>query len=248
MTMDEMHINESALNDYADGVLADSEHRAVAEHIAACAACAAELHSLQALLEKLAQAPTQIAPAHDLRPRIAARTTTRVVSLAAWRARSVWSARYMLAAAAVVLILLSSVVTRVLTQRGARGGAAVATAAALFVTDSTAAAAATRPMPVQQPQVRAELVARHEREFAAVESQYVRATDDLVKLLKRERSRLSPEAARALEQNMRAIDKAITETRAALHVQPEDAALRSLVRDSYERKLDLLRSAAQLTL
>jgi anti-sigma factor RsiW len=244
----QVHISESVLNDYADGVLSDSERHVVDVHVAECVECAAELHELQALLATLAQAPRHIAPARDLRPGIAERTSTPVVSLASWRARSLWSARYTLAATAVILIVLSSIVTRVLVQRRTGSAASMASAPASSARDSTAAFAASQPMPVQAPQVRAELVARHSQEFAAVESEYARATDDLLKMLKRERSRLSPEAARMLDQNIRVIDKAIAETRAALRVQPDDAALRSLVRDSYERKLELLRSVAQLTL
>jgi hypothetical protein len=178
-------------------------------------------------------------------PEIHARTETPVVSLHQWRARSLWSARYALAAAAVLLIVVTSLLTRVVTQRAHNEVAASAGA------DSVrfgANAQTVLDTAARAPQLRATLVAREDADYAALEAQYVAATGDLMRLLQTQKTRMSPETARLLERNVQLIDRAINETRAALAQDPHDADLRALVRTSYERKLELLRNVAELSL
>jgi predicted anti-sigma-YlaC factor YlaD len=130
-----------------------------------------------------------------------------------WQSRSLWSARYWLAAAAVVLIAASSLVTRQLANN--TGGDSADTSTALSA----------------------------QRNASQTELQYMLATDALLNALRRERAGMSPELLRLVDENLRVIDQSILESRAALREQPGNAALHSLIRASYERKIDLLRSA-----
>jgi hypothetical protein len=94
-----MHLNETELNDYADGIAT-----AIATaHLAECVACARELEQIRAIKAQLAVLPASIEPERDLRRGI-------------WQAvdsqsRSQSPPWYRLAAAAVILVALTSVVT-----------------------------------------------------------------------------------------------------------------------------------------
>src|SRR5687767_8396487 len=103
-----MHIDETQLNDYLDGVLDAAVAERVRGHIAECDACAREAEALAALKATIGDLPREIRPDRDLREGI-------------WNqiakprhTRTLWSTRYPLAAAAVLLIAVTSVVTRAL--------------------------------------------------------------------------------------------------------------------------------------
>jgi hypothetical protein len=61
------------------------------------------------------------------------------------------------------------------------------------------------------------------------------------------RTQLAPETVRILEENLRIIDTAIQEARAALARDPQSAALGEMWRSAYQRKLELLEQAARST-
>lgn len=101
------HPNETQLNDYADGELAESEHHVVAEHITDCAACASVVRGLRELLADAAALPPGIEPPSHLWQRVRSRTISPRPS----RVRMLWELRVPLAAAAAVLIVAASAVT-----------------------------------------------------------------------------------------------------------------------------------------
>lgn len=103
-----MHPTELQLNDYVDGVLSNTELRAVDQHIASCATCAREVEALRALTRRVAALPRSITPERDLRPEIRARMKQR---------GPLWNVRYQLAAAAVILVALSSMLTVSIVNR-----------------------------------------------------------------------------------------------------------------------------------
>jgi anti-sigma factor RsiW len=130
--------------------------------------------------------------------------------------RSVWSARYVLAAAAVILVVLSSTLTALLVQGRAGDGVSLVSA---------------------WPDVA--------DRFHAIEANYVAATDELERTLQEQRAELAPETVRLLEENLRIIDRALAEASAALRFDPNNQALSDMLVAAYEKKLDLLRRAAQ---
>lgn len=218
------HISEGRLNDYVDGLLPTEEQRSVERHLEQCATCRAELQGLHLLLSDLAAIPREFAPARDLRPAIAARTGRRRalrVDLGGIGRHSLWSLRYALAAAAVLLVVASSVVTRLLVERGPGApGGHVATSPPL-----ASAASAT-------------LV-----EFRSAEARYLRAIAELQAALDRQRATLTPQTVELLERNLRIIDRAIRESRAALTADPSNLELTRMIMATYEQKLGLLRRA-----
>lgn len=101
------HPNETQLNDYADGELAESEHDAVAGHVAQCAQCASVVRGLRKLLAEAAALPPSIEPPSGLWQRVRSGTIAPRPS----RAAMLWELRVPLAAAAAVLIVAASAIT-----------------------------------------------------------------------------------------------------------------------------------------
>ena len=79
------------------------------------------------------------------------------------------------------------------------------------------------------------------------DAQYDAAVDDLERILQDERHTLDPRTVLVLERNLRAIDTAIAQARQALREDPSNTYLNSHLADARQRKLELLRRAAELT-
>ncbi len=78
------------------------------------------------------------------------------------------------------------------------------------------------------------------------DAQFNAAVTDLEQILRSERDRLDPRTVLVIERNLKAIDAAIQEARAALNDDPANAYLNSHLADARRRKLDLLRHATTL--
>jgi hypothetical protein len=79
------------------------------------------------------------------------------------------------------------------------------------------------------------------------DAEFDAAVADLERILRDESQRLDPQTIMVIERNLRAIDEAIRESRAALDADPANTYLNSHLADARRRKLDLLRRAAGLT-
>ena len=130
--------------------------------------------------------------------------------------KTLWSWRYPLAAAAVLLIAISSAIT-------------------IFVTRAEDNAPVLKT--AQQPAQPIDLV--------SLERQYSTEVEELQNLLRQNRDALAPETVRILEENLRIIDEAIAEARAAIDRDPQSRMLGELLRSAYQRKVDLLKQAAR---
>ncbi|MDQ3071593.1 MAG: hypothetical protein M3R55_17920, partial [Acidobacteriota bacterium] len=73
------------------------------------------------------------------------------------------------------------------------------------------------------------------------------AVKDLRNALESGRNRLDPQTIQVLEKNLAAIDAAIAQARAALEADPANVSLNSYLAGVRRRKLDLLRTASDLT-
>jgi anti-sigma factor RsiW len=124
-----------------------------------------------------------------------------------------------LAAAAVVIAVSSSALT-ILVMRGRAPVAVIAT-----------------------QQTAPSLPAR----LASNEVRYTRDIDALQRMLDQRRDSLAPSTVQTIERSLRVADSAIAEARAALAHDPSNAALAQLFASNYERKIDLLKRATELT-
>jgi hypothetical protein len=79
------------------------------------------------------------------------------------------------------------------------------------------------------------------------DAHYDAAVTDLERILREESQRLDPQTVMVIERNLRAIDEAIRESRAALEADPANTYLNSHLADARRRKLELLRRAAGLS-
>jgi anti-sigma factor RsiW len=226
------------LDDYVGGELAPRQERDVRRHLMQCDDCRAEETALRALLDEAAALPEAIAPPRDLwqgiAPRLQAHDSTvpapermdevRTIGPRPVRPLPWW----MLAAASIALV----VTTAFLTMRfsgNARGEA----------TTTLATQTAQPPARVTNPPTAL-------ASFAPAEQEYEKAIGDLQTLLRTQRGQLAPETVAALETNLRIIDQAIRESRAALARDPNSPELAKLLTDAYDTKLSVLRRAVSL--
>jgi hypothetical protein len=217
-----MHLTEDELNDYVDGLLSPAERETMERHLATCSLCTAELEQVQLLLVGLGSLSKVVPPGEDLLPGIHARIAGAPGEL---HHRALWTARRPLAAAAVVLLLASSATTVFLSRGGSPPHPPAAAAPSVPLVGGGVAFA----------------------QFRVLEAEYVRAADELRKALERQEGVLDPATAEALERNLRIIDQAIRESRAALLADPNSEMLQQMLLTTYERKLDILRRVETLS-
>jgi negative regulator of sigma E activity len=205
------------LDDYLDGSLPESQFHEVELHLAGCETCRQEESRLRRLLDLAATLPREMKPRRDLWPELAARIEAErsgAGSLARSRPR-LRASPAALAAAAAVLIAVASVVTHV---GGARVGGPRESLPTL-----------ARPAAVSGP--------AHVQD---AETEYVRATGQLMAALNARRGSLSPETMKAVDDNLRTIDDALRQVREALDKEPGNRQLTQMLASTHQKKLDLL--------
>ena len=177
---------------------------------------------LQAHDELLAAigALTDEAPARNLWPGIEARLTPR-------RRQSVTMTFPQLALAATLVMAVSAGVSWLALAPG--GDARPAEAPIQAVAE---------PAGPEQP---------HVERASFADEQYDAAVSDLERVLVEQGDRLDPQTVMVIERNLRTIDEAIRQARAALDADPANTYLNSHLADARRRKLDLLRQAALLS-
>lgn len=135
------------------------------------------------------------------------------------RDRTLWSVRYQLAAAAVALLLLGSLLAVLL-----RPGPV-----------EVIATASSEPPEVALP-----------AGWRTTEASYRRAAADLEQALAGAKPRLAPATVAVLERNLRIIDDAIAEARAALAADPANQEVLEMLAHMYARKVDVLQQVTRL--
>ena len=220
MTCDEV---QGLIDDYVDGALTGEGLHAVELHVASCAACQEEERQVRVLIARASALPREKAPTRDLWPGIAARLTEGRGAGAGWygvRRFLISRPAGLAAAAAVVLAVLSALVGR------PTGGGTAPSPTGSIENVSTAGT----PAPV-----------------LAAETDYVRATGQLMEALNGRRSGLSPETVKAVDDNLKTIDDALRQIRVALDKDPGNRQLSKMLASTHQKKLDLLLRLLKLT-
>ncbi|HEV7500825.1 MAG TPA: hypothetical protein VGQ33_12515, partial [Vicinamibacteria bacterium] len=166
--------------------------------------------------------PKEMAPARDLWPELSARLHgAEGVRLVA-RSRS---ARLVLpatlAAAAAVLIAVSTT---------------------LWNRDRFPAAAPAAGSPSAQPVAMGTVPV----ELLDTEREYARASADLMAAIDRQKGTLAPETRALLDANLKTIDDALAQVRAALRQDPGNAQLTHLLTSTHQKKVDALQRVVRL--
>ncbi len=213
------------LDDWAGNELPAAERQAVELHLEVCPACRAEAEALRDLLHDVAALPMEATPSRDLWAGIAARieAPAQVTPISAARR---WSPpRWLtMAAASVALVVTSSLVTLKVTEDQRLPATPVAVGPEVRVGAPQTALVAFQP----------------------AEHDYKRAIDDLQRVLTARRATLAPETVETLETNLRIIDEAIRQSRAALEKDPNSRELTDMLSDAYGKKLNVLQQAVEL--
>jgi len=216
------------LDDYVTGELAEDARPAVAEHIAGCEICRAEVDGLQAVITRAAALPKSIEPPADAWQSIRATIERDKEAVMPDRDRSAsvfWRRPSAIAAAIVLAAVLSSAGTAL--YLGARNDAQQNQNVASSVTNSTATASLAA--------------------FTIEENAYLRNVAVLQDMLDQQEASLAPETVAQLKASLRTIDEAILEARNALARDPANKTLIEMLSGSYRQKMDLMRRTAEMT-
>jgi anti-sigma-K factor RskA len=214
------------LDDYITGELTEDARGPVADHIAACAICDAEVESLKAILARAADLPRSVDPPPEAWLNIRAAIERDKEAVAANRGTSerFWRRPYVLAAAVVLAAVLSSGGTVLyLNSRSADSSRVTASNTGSGATPATFVA------------------------FTIEENTYLRNVAVLQDLLDQQEASLAPETVAQLKASLRTIDEAILEARSALARDPANKMLIEMLSGTYRQKMDLMRRTAEMT-
>lgn len=230
MSMDHLELR-ALLDPYLGAELAGAELAALERHLTACAECRAEVAELRALRAAAAALPRELEPPRDLWQGIAARIQQaapapgRVIEVRFVRPpRRPGPPRWLgQAAAAAALVVLTAGATALVLRGGPQAPLAV-----------------TAPAP-EPPRPATGLAA-----FAGTEAEYQGAVRALEAELEARRAELSPHTVAVIEENLRIIDAAIAEARAALAADPGNPDVPLMLSTVYRKKVELLERAVTL--
>ncbi len=243
---------DAHLQDYLEHELDDTSRAKLEAHAAACTRCSEILAELGALAVQSRALP-ELTPSRDLWSGIEARIQAPVFGLpSAAAARSPRGRRPIvwLGAAAAALVIATSGITYELTSHLTRRPLAqsrrvdpartVATAAAK--TDTvivTRFVVAGESKTIGNAQL-VNLGARH------AERIYGKEITELQNVIERRRADLDPRTLAIIDYNIKVIEGAIGQTRTALARDPASHFLLEKLNDALDKKVELLRTAAQL--
>jgi anti-sigma factor RsiW len=218
------------ISDYLDGTLDPGTHRQVERHLTTCSECAALLSDLERVVGRarvLAEEDTP--PAEDLWPGIEARLRRVAqaplpipVTITAVPERRYLKPRIsftipQLAAACLAVVALS--------------------AATAFYVDGSWRKTTPSAGTALPPSAAATMTESQDA---------IRDVERLRQVLASRRDELNPATVQALEESLRAIDKAIRQGQLALTADPKNPYLRDHLDDTMRRKVDLMRRATML--
>lgn len=214
------------LDDYVTGELTEDARGPVADHIAACEICSAEVESLKGILARAADLPRSIEPPAEawLNIRSVIERDKEAVAADHGTSENFWRRPYALAAAVVLAAVLSSGGTALyLNSRGTDSSPVIATNTGNGSTPATFVA------------------------FTIEENNYLRNVAVLQDLLDQQEASLAPETVAQLKASLRTIDEAILEARSALARDPANKMLIEMLSGTYRQKMDLMRRTAEMT-
>ena len=216
------------LDDYVTRELTEDVRAPVADHIAACAICAAEVESLTGMLARVADLPKSVDPPAEawLNIRAAIERDKEAVATDHGTARRDFWRPYVLAAVVVLAAVLSSGGTALYLKSRSAGSESSRVAANNGGNGATPAS----------------FVA-----FTIEENTYLRNGAVLQDLLDRQEGALAPETVAQLKTSLRTIDEAILEARNALARDPANKTLIEMLSGTYRQKMDLMRRTAEMT-
>jgi hypothetical protein len=258
---------DSALPDYLEGALDESRRASVERHLSECVRCAGLLRDIENISKQAAALPDMV-PSRDLWQGIEARIAAPVIPLAARPERQRRFVPAWMGVAAAALIVSTAGITYTLTSRSL--GSAQTGIAPTVAPDTQAqpTAAATPASPVDnsgqgtqtsgEPNPTNTTVPDRYRPPISPVSQttsadrahsdlvYGREIDMLQNIVTQRRTQLDSSTVAIIEKNLKIIDRAIEQSRAALAKDPASRMLDQQLTHALDKKVELLRTAAML--
>jgi anti-sigma factor RsiW len=262
---------DAALPDHLEGTLDEPLRASVAKHLSECVRCASLVRDLDKIRKEAASMP-DLVPSRDLWQGIEARIAAPVIPLTARPEPKRRFAPAWMGVAAAALILVTAGITYTLTARSFQGGtptvAQVTPASNPAPASSGSDTGVTGPSPTTSPSetggtgaragtppstaVASESSPRRPASIARVVNQqvsedvYSREIAMLQKIVTDRRTQLDSSTVAIIERNLRIIDAAIAQSRAALANDPASRLLSDQLTHALDKKVELLRTAALL--
>lgn len=256
MTLSAMTCQEfqSLVTGYLEEEALSAEQRAAADaHRLDCADCAALVADVRLIVQQAGDLPL-LEPSHDLWSGVEQRIAAQVVALpvvgsassfeaelegssapagtqgrmAHQKARREWSPRRLAVAASLLIVATAGITWRVASDRSAPVNSAESGS-------TPAAGSAGSTTPAVQASHKPSLDETYDREIAGLRT-----------LVDQRRAELDSATITILEKNLKVIDNAIRESKAALAQDPASAFLTERLSRAYDSKLQLMRDVATL--
>jgi anti-sigma factor RsiW len=259
---------DERLADYLEGDLDAAARREVEAHVASCVRCTALVRDLEHIRASASELP-ELTPSADLWGGIARRIDAPVLPLTPRSAPNVAAGhrnfdRLRRAAIAAALVAVTAGVTYTLTV--AHGGRAPTSITAINAPTSrdsnvpsgtdTAQREAVAATPGTPGTTGSPTATAQDADPAGARTQpvgnspeadtYSREIDRLRTIFARNRSQLDPRTAAIIEANLKVIDEAIAQSKAALAQDPASRFLNNQLNSALGKKLELLHTAALL--
>ena len=226
-----MHPNDAAITDYIDGTLDVRERAEIDRHLESCAPCRRLVHDFREI--------KGVAASLDLRePPVRSWTRIeRAIKLeekpSPARRSPPWAQPRTLAwlAAAAILVLATTVGLRFMSNGARQSAAPVESNTAQSAADAASASAAAQSV---------------EAELRQAEDHYEKAIKGLEQIANAEQDVFDPKTAATLQKNLAVIDQAISESRAALRVEPASEPAQESLLESFKAKMALLQDTVAL--
>lgn len=239
---------DAGLSDYLEGTLDPAARAALEAHAAACDRCRALLADVSAITTAAAALP-DVEPTRDLWPGIVDRIAAPVVTLpipgrSPGRSfvRPWYLAPATLAAAAALLIAATVTVTLLATRSGPVGPSVVAS----NPTNIPVARPVDSLPAIPAPAPRVKNASGTKPNAVPVQQIYAAEIAELDSIVRERHSELDTGTVAVIEKNLRIIDQAIEQSRAALARDPNSGFLHNQLNDALNQKIALLRTVALL--
>src|SRR5712671_3501656 len=257
---------DAALPDYLEGTLDDSRRASVERHLSECVRCTSLLRDIENISKQAAALPDMV-PSRDLWQGIEARIAAPVIPLAARPERQRRVVPAWMGVAAAALVVSTAGITYTLTARSFGGAQTRIAPIAPRDTQAQANTSETPTSPVDNggagippvaatnsakttvpdrtlPPVSLVKATATDREHS--DQVYGREIDMLQNIVSQRRTQLDSSTVAIIEKNLKIIDRAIEQSRAALAKDPASRMLDQQLTHALDKKVELLRTAAML--
>jgi anti-sigma factor RsiW len=259
---------DAALPDYLEGTLDESMRASVEMHLRECVRCAGLVRDLESIREEAAAMP-DLVPSKDLWKGIEARIAAPVIPLTARPERQRRFAPAWMGIAAAALVVSTAGITYTLTSRSLTKPESRPVAVAPSKTGETqtpldtgsatqqpnaiAAAPTGRPGSLRETRVPSgqrggipASLASQQNEPSRSDAVYGKEIEMLQRVVSERKTQLDSSTVAIIEKNLRIIDAAIAQSRAALAKDPASMLLSAQLTHALDKKVELLRTAALL--